>query len=797
MADEIKVVTKPFVAGRPFETTSSMPPNPYFAGGTPQPAQAIPTDSAGTPMVSEVTSQDIKPAPTVVKLPEPPKMQTYNVAGQEGVQVQFIQGNSLARVVTPQGSYSIPKERININETQIPTTDMPEEVRPSARIETLEKNVTPIGRTFRTEPSAIMRTSSTSGLEELRNRLSIPKAKSYISSAKPFELTPEEKFYNIDLSQRGRGITFEDIQFSSEPLYSIKDITSGESIGQQIVFGAGLTALTFVRSNVEFGQALATNPVSTVTSIPESIITSFKTPAGIASLATQTILTTKAFEGITSAVKNVYIAAGAERIPIESVTTQGVISGKEPMPLVRSVSEAQARFDAARMFNYGIEEKYARGIRVSTASPSALKGGEVGVFGKAAAGLEDTGIYVTPEGEASLYFTGVRSLENAPYEISVNPFKNVFKIPTVTTFEVTDVVRYPRGVIREAGFAHLEKFQREVLAPKAEAVITKRSEIGLGEIPRQRFKATADFTSDTGKLSVKKGQIRMEAGTSEIEAVIPVGAKFSYVKPTSAISRLKGFEKYTKFGGDRFFQGKNIALRDAIVEGENTARSQRISLSAEQIAKETESLSSTLSGSKIVSPSIFISSQTRVSQSSSIRSRTSSFSKLSQVSNVSKPQSEASYITSKLSSSPSVVSGLSSASSISRFSKISEPTSSTGSSTSITTSSLPSLPFIPPEKKKKPIIKKERFMSKSSQKFGLGKIVPIKENIGIISEFQSRARFGGATLGGKRPTGSGATREQISRGLYSAGETIAAGGGFRIGNFKLKQSKINKRRKLL
>ena len=192
---------------------------------------------------------------------------------------------------------------------------------------------------------------------------------------------------------------------------------------------------------------------------------------------------------------------------------------------------------------------FEEGVVVSTVSPTAISGRTV--VGKVEkVGLEDPGIFVSPKGEASAYFTGIESPSSS---YTLNPFKN-FGVPTVTEFSISKVTTYPRSVVMKPGFAQLEAYQRANVG-KGRAYITKRSQIGTGDVPRQSF-VLEKPTVMSGE-TVEAG-LRVEAGTSEIEAVIGVGESFTYV-PKTFVGKIKGFDYYTTY------KGRAVAVRKADV----------------------------------------------------------------------------------------------------------------------------------------------------------------------------------------------------------------------------------------
>lgn len=200
--------------------------------------------------------------------------------------------------------------------------------------------------------------------------------------------------------------------------------------------------------------------------------------------------------------------------------------------------------------------------KVVTVSPSKLTGEVAGDTRKSVLGLEDGGINVAPKGEANFAFA--RTSVKGKTEYTVNPMKILdgikqkFKIPTTTTFKTQGVAEIPKNVLDVPGFRAVQEFQEQAIAGTGMVVKTKRSMIGQGELPRQKFAADQDFeinfalTVERGgktikTKNVKQGDILTEAGTSEIELTIARGQKF----------KERNFDKFFKVNGER------VAVREA------------------------------------------------------------------------------------------------------------------------------------------------------------------------------------------------------------------------------------------
>jgi hypothetical protein len=227
-------------------------------------------------------------------------------------------------------------------------------------------------------------------------------------------------------------------------------------------------------------------------------------------------------------------------------------------------------------------------VVVSTVSPTSLKGKVVGAKVEKV-GLEDSGIYVTPKGEASPYFTGI---DVAPTEYSLNIFKGL-GVPTVTEFSITKVTTYSREVLVKPGFIQLAEYQKANTG-KGLAYITKRSMIGTGDLARQRF-TLLEPTKMTGE-TVKAGP-RVEAGTSEIEAVIGEGEQFQYT-PKTIIGKVKGFDQYTTY------KGRAVAIRQGkvLTTGVEALSPGSVVVGKETIKSGQESFGSLATGKKVVTP---------------------------------------------------------------------------------------------------------------------------------------------------------------------------------------------------
>jgi hypothetical protein len=308
---------------------------------------------------------------------------------------------------------------------------------------------------------------------------------------------------------------------------------------------------------------------------PKTLATSFdpRTPTGVVGIST-IVAAPSYIGGLIKGARGAYIKVGATKVPPEEVFAKTVLEGKEKLPTAKSIPEVQKRFEATRTPEGKIE--------VATAAPEPLKTTVAGIGKKAGLGLEDPGIYVTPKGETSPYFLRTKPMPEAQYSISFNPFAQA-RVPTITEFEALGVVRLPREVITQPGFEPVLKYQETTLAGTARVQITKRSEIGLGAVERQRFREPV------------KGRLIKEPRTSEIEAVVPVGQQFRYV-PKTFYGRVKGFELYTEF------EGTPVAIRRAeLIESKALTRTRGRRVTEKDIRAGAKAVSE-LATSKTVYP---------------------------------------------------------------------------------------------------------------------------------------------------------------------------------------------------
>jgi hypothetical protein len=363
-------------------------------------------------------------------------------------------------------------------------------------------------------------------------------------------------------------------------------------------------------------------------------------------------------------LKNVYVASGSKYVPETKVFSSQVLQEGKKFPLATSTEQSLQRFNVATP-----EGK----IIVSSASPSKIKGTETGMGPRAVSGLEDPGIFVTPKGEGSPAFLGIS--KDAGYQVSLNPLKPVkefFRTPGVTEFEVRGVIKQPREVVSQPGFTVTKTYFETTGSKTGYAYITKRSEIGQGELVPQRFTTTS-------------GKKVLEQGTNEIEAVVPFKAKFEYETPKTFIGRLKGYEEYTKF------EGRNVPIRKAKLIGET---GNDISLgkvgTVESAYKES---SYALSNTKSITPASSLKYSISPTQSS-ITSVSSDISRVNSSSVESSSKSFSSTTSSLKSDIPKVTSTSISESEITPISSTPSKVSTPSSLSNISVSDYPTTPSI-------------------------------------------------------------------------------------------------------
>jgi hypothetical protein len=334
----------------------------------------------------------------------------------------------------------------------------------------------------------------------------------------------------------------------------------------------------------------------------------------------------------------------------------------------------------------------------------------VGAGPKAAAGLEDAGIFAGSKGRGNVMFSGIPG--TASYEgFTLNPFSNIGKRPTANKIWVDSVARQKRSLVKRPGFKdpfRAEFFDKNIKGTGF-SLISKRSEIGQGAVNRQMFNVLEDVKLRT--VSYKKGQRVREAGTSEIETMLGKGEVLKRKKKSDdlLLHRIAGFRYYTRYGAKRIpFTQVEIPLTGEFVRvqeynlmkwraAKGTAgkgdiwkeKKVKAKIFEEVLKKPTSSRS--VSKSKLYYPLGSPSSSSRSSRSSGVSSVLSSLMS-SRSSRSSKPSTKSSKSSSVSSSISSLISGSrsrskSSTSLSSRSFSFSKSTSKSSSRSSLTSQS--------------------------------------------------------------------------------------------------------------
>lgn len=436
---------------------------------------------ASSPM--DTTQQSIQPKANTFQ-----ESQTqYQIKQQEQQQAQAKLQETLAqRGVTPSTKITI-----------TPTPEFVKQQMKDKRISTGVKQITPAPETKGYE-------KGTSVLEE--TKIEIP----LIEKAESFAKQQEQKGTIIGTA-----------------------LATGVAVGE-----VGLGIGQVVASPIIITKGLITKPTETISSI-------INVPAQLEAFKQQTVKTPlisignvvgglfggELVAGIGKPIRSTYIKTGSKFVPPEKTFASEVLKEKATFPLTSSSAQTIKRIGATEL-----EGKQF----VVTASQEPLKGKIVGKGGRAAAGLEDPGIYVTSKGRGSPYFLGTKQTSSdllySDLSISINPFA-IYKpkTPSLSEFEVSKAITLPKEITKVAGFSEVEKFQQS-LTDKGIAIVTKRSQIGTGELRPKYFYD-------------EKGNLIREAGTVEEEAVIPIGAEIKQIRPETGLAKFKGYSEYTTSEG--------------------------------------------------------------------------------------------------------------------------------------------------------------------------------------------------------------------------------------------------------
>jgi hypothetical protein len=345
------------------------------------------------------------------------------------------------------------------------------------------------------------------------------------------------------------------------------------------VYGAVSVPVLIFTQPKEFARGIwtsLTNPVASAQAIGQELRTQ---PEFFIGQQIGTYGTFKGVGAVGGVIKNTYVKTGSTYIPSEQVFSSQVLTEGKTFPMSKSSSYALEQFN---------KQPY-----VQTSAPSKLSGTTAGEGNFGNLGLEDSGIYVTPKGEGSPYFLEVG--RKGEYSLTLNPFKPIidfFKTPTVTEFKVKGISQIPREVVSQPGFEPVKTFFKEEGSKTGQAYITKRSEIGQRELPRQTFRTPLD------KIDKLFGETRRvtESGTGELEAVVPFGTKFEYT-PKTKLGKVKGFEEYTTY------EGANVPIRRAeLLSEQDLTTAPKFSSTRGTVGEASLESSRAMSSSKSYSP---------------------------------------------------------------------------------------------------------------------------------------------------------------------------------------------------
>jgi hypothetical protein len=237
--------------------------------------------------------------------------------------------------------------------------------------------------------------------------------------------------------------------------------------------------------------------------------------------------------------------------PISVKTGKGIVPVENSGQILKAYNEAQ-------------------GIVVSI-GPSQLpfnKLGEVEIIAgrRGKLGLEDEGFFTTALKQGEPHFARIGE-ELVSYsgetQLSLNPktifsqfstsFNEAVRIPEANIIPTLNIAKTPKNIELTPGFQAVSKFGTENVAGTGYIRLTKRGQIGKGELPSQEFNAPVSFNKlETGGITaisptrgkvteVTKGERLVEAGTTEPELVADVGN----------VLRNEGLIGYTKFKGEK------------------------------------------------------------------------------------------------------------------------------------------------------------------------------------------------------------------------------------------------------
>lgn len=291
-----------------------------------------------------------------------------------------------------------------------------------------------------------------------------------------------------------------------------------------------LSPVQTTKNLFSFGKAAVTDPIGTGKSIYSSFKTSVsESPEKVAGAAIGDFVlgsyVTRGTRAVTQKISDVKVKWGAQYVPEEQVYSSQVLTEGKTFPTITKSSEVYTQF------------KSADGI-VTTASPQKISGTVAGPGRKGEFFLEDPGIYTTPKGQGSPAFLRIEPT-TPEFKFSLIPDVKPTR-PTIAEFQTQGIGTIPKGVLNIPGFKATGEYAAAELAAAGKVYVSKRSQIGIGELPRQTFTVAEDFISPITGRKIPRGAKILEAGTSEGELIIP---------PTTKFEPVSGQKQYTTYQG--------------------------------------------------------------------------------------------------------------------------------------------------------------------------------------------------------------------------------------------------------
>jgi len=216
---------------------------------------------------------------------------------------------------------------------------------------------------------------------------------------------------------------------------------------------------------------------------------------------------------------------GKAPIPEEQIFSSQVLEGKSKVPIAKTSQEVKELFESSE------------GLVVHT-TPNKFKEVPVGKGRKGQFYLEDAGIYTTPAGEGSPAFFKIDQPTDFKFSLlpKIKPTR-----PTLVEFQTKGLAVIPEEVLRTKGFKAVSEYAEDFISTEGKVYITKRSMIGRGELPKQKFIVEEDFISPFSERTIPKGTELVEGATPEIELVIPASSRIS-IDPNAP-------KRYTTYNG--------------------------------------------------------------------------------------------------------------------------------------------------------------------------------------------------------------------------------------------------------